>query len=317
MILLIDGLNLFCTAFSAFPNVSTTGQHMGGTVGFLKMLSKIINETHPTRIAVAWESGGSRRRRNLDGGYKMTRKPQKLNRFYEDDIPETKENRDWQLSHLIRMLRCVPIMQVYVEDCEGDDIIARLAFNFRDEEKIIASSDMDYYQLIDEKTRVYNIKKKSFVTDAEVYERFRVHSKNFAVLKAMCGDTSDNVQGVRGLGYKTFTKLFPIVTTDNECSLNEIKLYSMSHSDDSALYKRVIDEWNKVELNLRLVKLDGSMLTHSQIKKIDDSIELYDGAFNKLEFIKLLVSLGAGVFEADSFFQSLAGIKGGKWEQLA
>jgi hypothetical protein len=91
----------------------------------------------------------------------------------------------------------------------------------------------------------------------------------------------------------------------------------MSHSDDSALYKRVIDEWNKVELNLRLVKLDGSMLTHSQIKKIDDSIELYDGAFNKLEFIKLLVSLGAGVFEADSFFQSLAGIKGGKWEQLA
>jgi hypothetical protein len=100
-ILLIDALNLFTRHFAANPTVSTLGQQMGGTVGFLNATKNMVELCRPKKVIVVWEGGGSFRRRQLFPEYKANRKPVKLNRFYEQDIPETTENRDTQVKALV------------------------------------------------------------------------------------------------------------------------------------------------------------------------------------------------------------------------
>ena len=66
--------------------MSSNGYQVGGCVGFLKTLQKLVRELSPTAICVAWEGGGSQRRRKLFPEYKLNKRPEKLNRFYGDDI---------------------------------------------------------------------------------------------------------------------------------------------------------------------------------------------------------------------------------------
>ena len=96
-ILIIDGMNAFVRSYAAYPSMSSHGYQVGGCVGFLKTLRKLVSEISPSSVYVVWEGGGSQRRRNLYADYKMNRKPEKLNRFYEDDIPDSDDNKKHHL----------------------------------------------------------------------------------------------------------------------------------------------------------------------------------------------------------------------------
>ena len=91
-----------------------------------KVVEKISHEIQPRQMCVVWEGGGSSRRKALYSDYKQQRRPEKLNRFYEDDIPDSDDNRQHQLITLIGLVKNLPIRQLYVSDCEGDDVIAYL-----------------------------------------------------------------------------------------------------------------------------------------------------------------------------------------------
>ena len=178
-VLIVDGQNLFIRSWAAYPQVSSHGYQMGGCIGFLKTLRRIVSEVQPTLVCVAWEGGGSQRRRNIFPDYKLGRRPEKLNRFYGDDIPESEENRKHQLIALLEMLKHTPACQVYASDCEGDDIIAFLCRGpFRSSNKIIVSSDKDMYQLLDESTRIYSLHKKRVLTRDDVFEEYRITPNN-------------------------------------------------------------------------------------------------------------------------------------------
>src|SRR5581483_7848319 len=203
-VLIVDAMNLFVRSYSAYPTMSAHGYQMGGCIGFLKTLRRIVFESQPKAVYICWEGGGSTKRRRLYSEYKMNRKPEKLNRFYEDDIPDSDDNKKYQIEALLHMTRCVPVCQLYVSDCEGDDLVAYLCRGpMRAEDKIIVSSDKDLYQLLDDQTKVYSLHKKTFVTKETVMEEFRVQAKHFALAKALCGDNGDNVPGIKGVGFKT------------------------------------------------------------------------------------------------------------------
>ena len=140
-VLLVDAYNVFIRHFVANPTMNKNGQHVGGAVGFLKGISKVIDIVYPSRVVVVWEGGGSIRRRGILPNYKNNRRPQKLNRFYED-IPNTVENRNYQISLLVDMMKNLPICQMYVSDCEADDVIGYLAKHYyKNENCAIYSSD--------------------------------------------------------------------------------------------------------------------------------------------------------------------------------
>ena len=104
LILLIAGLNLFTRHFIANPAVSETGEHAGGVVGFLNGIASLCEKFRPTKVVVVWEGGGSTRKRLIHSDYKKKRRPEKLNRYYENDIPNTVENRNRQIKILIEMI---------------------------------------------------------------------------------------------------------------------------------------------------------------------------------------------------------------------
>lgn len=289
--------------------MSSNGYQMGGVVGFLKTLSRIVSETKPKAVYVAWEGGGSQRRRKLYPDYKKNRKAPKLNRFYEDDIPESEENKKHQIMVLLEALKSAPVCQLYVSDCEGDDIIAYLCKGpLSHESKVLVSSDKDMYQLLDDKTTQYSLHKKTFVTKENVYDDFRVTTENFALAKALCGDPSDNIPGVKGLGFKKVAKLYPILG-GQKVMIQDVIDYSHSHLDESRLYQRVIDSENDFRRNWKLVHLGDSMISASQTSKLDHVVSTFQPSVRKVELMKLMVKEGVD-FDVDSFLFAFNCING-------
>ena len=305
-IYIFDGLCTYLRAFSAYPQLNANGEQAGGYIGFLKSLQRICREFQPSSVYIAWEGGGSSRRRSLYPDYKANRRPVKLNRFYEDDIPETDENKHQQLVTLISLLKNVPVCQLYVPDCEGDDVVSYLCTGpFKNEEKVIVSADKDMYQLIDDKTKLYSLYRKTFITQELLFEEYRIKTHNFALAKCLCGDVSDNIPGVKGVGFKTVAKKFPLLGTDENVILQDVISYAESHSDERVGYKRVVESKDLVKRNWDLVYLDDSMLSANQINKIEHSLNTFVPSVNRVGLTKALIREGINDFDVASFFNDL------------
>jgi DNA polymerase-1 len=308
-ILLIDAMNLFIRSFAAFPSMSKHGHQIGGCVGFLKTMKKVVGEVFPKRIYVCWEGGGSSRRRGLFKDYKAQRKPEKLNRFYEDDIPETDENRSMQIAALAKLLRHLPVCQIYVSDCEADDVIAHLCKRvFPNEKKVIMSSDKDLFQLLDENTRVYSLHKKTYYTAENIKEEFSIHMKNFALAKAICGDASDNIPGVDGVGFKTLAKRIPLFAAENELLIEDVINYSLAHQKEAKALKAISESEELIRRNWKLVHLGDHALAPIQIDRIDYLVGTFKLQPNKIEFIRRLIVEGIQGFEVDTFYSAFLGV---------
>jgi len=302
-VLIVDAMNLFVRSYNAYPTMSTHGYQMGGCIGFLKTLKRITQEVQPSGVHVCWEGGGSSRRRSLLPEYKLNRAPGKLNRFYGDDIPDSEENRKHQVITLVEMLKCAPVCQLYASDCEGDDLVAFLVCNpFQNKDKIIVSSDKDLYQLLDERTKIYSLHKKTFVTSENVLEEFRIRAKHFALAKALCGDPGDNVPGIKGLGFRTASKLFPFLGVEDDVLLEDVFNYCQTHREESRFFQKIIDQQDDVKRNWKLVFLDGGMIPanqqHANLQRIND----FKPHSDCVRLMKLLAKEGIGDFDVEDFF---------------
>ena len=307
-IILIDGLNLHTRHYVANPAMNSEGHHVGGIVGFLKGIQLLSNKLHPAHVCVIWEGGGSPRRRAIFPDYKSRSRPQKLNRYYENDIPDTVENRHYQITLLIELLRCTAINQVYVADCEADDVIGYLVkYTFRENNCIIVSSDKDYYQLITDRVLQWSPGQKKFITKDDVVQKFGVAPNNFCLTRCFIGDKSDAVPGIKGAGFKTMVKRFPEIAADKDLSVKDILELSTIRADEQQI--KLFSEINsnrEVPLrNWKLMYLDSLMLAATQIEKIESNINTFTPQRNKIEFMRILLREGITTFDADMFFMSL------------
>ena len=208
-IIIIDAYNLFTRHYIAHPGMSKNGEQVGGVVGFFNNLTRLVERINPERVYVVWEGGGSKRKRDLYPDYKKGRRPAKMNRYYED-IPDSIENRNFQIKILVALLSNFPITQIYVEGSEADDAIGYMAkYKLSNQNIVVISSDHDFYQLISDRLIIWSPTLKSFVNEKKVIERFNVHPNNFCLAKSISGDTSDNIPGVKGVSFKTLSKYFP------------------------------------------------------------------------------------------------------------
>lgn len=310
-VLLIDAMNLFVRSFCAYPTMSVHGYQMGGTIGFLKTLTRICNDVSPTQVIICWEGGGSTKRRGIYSEYKMNRKPEKLNRFYEDDIPESSKNRSHQIQVLLALMKHTPIYQVYAANTEGDDVIAYLAKGrYKNLNKIIVSSDKDMYQLLDDPTtRIYNLHKKTYVLADDVYEEFKVLASNFALAKTLCGDPSDNIPGVKGLGYKSLVRRIPIIGLEHDITLDKIFDYCEAHKKESIHYRRILESKSDIKRNWRLVYLDDHTLSSDQASKVDHVLDTFKLISEKMEFMRILAREGVNDFDPTWLFYALNSVE--------
>lgn len=306
-ILLVDALNLFTRHFVAHPALGVNGNHLGGIVGFLGELRSLCTSFRPQMVYVVWESGGSSRRRSIYPDYKQHRRPEKLNRYYENDIPQTVSDRNEQVGALVKLLQLLPICQIYGQDCEADDIIAYICrYMHKDNLHIILSADKDYYQLIKENSIIYSPTWKKLVNTQDVIERFGIHPNNFALAKAICGDDSDNIPGVPGVGFKTLAKRFPELNSEKDLLVEDfVNLAKERQNGKVKVFDSILESTDLITRNWKLIYLDSSSLSHNQIEKIHFAYDKWGPHRDKIGFMRETIKIGVRNFDIDSLFYSM------------
>jgi len=311
-ILIVDAMNLFTRHYVAHPAMNSNGEQVGGVVGFLYELCRHLEEEKPSKLIVVWESGGSQKRRNILKEYKSGIKPGKLNRFY-DDIPDTTMNRNFQVATLIQTIELTNIVQLYIPDTEADDVIAYLSkYYFRDVEQTILSSDKDFYQLISETTKIYSPTWKKHVGIEEVIEKFNIHPNNFALAKAIVGDKSDNIDGVKGVGFKFLAKYMTEFASDNDVYLDDVLdkcTEAINNGSKITKYCKIISGKDIIKRNIKLINLDIGCLTSQQIQKTQFAFENIENNASKIETIRKLLGSGITNFNVDRFFFAMGCLK--------
>ena len=313
-ILIIDGMNLFVRHFMANDAVTTAGDPCGGVVGFIKAIHILTRQFNPSRLYVVWEQGGGcPRRKKLFPEYKANRL-KVSSEFKAIGLPENgmpskkwikddKENKLTQTKHLVASLKHLPVCQLYVADTECDDVIAYLVKNKLksvDTMKIIVSSDRDFYQLLDDvNVQLFNPADKSLhggpIVKVKVSkdDHVNIPAKNYAMVRTLTGDDSDNIPGVPGLGFKTVVKLFPeLLTEDTERSVSDLVETAQTKSLEKKApkgYGTVLSCADMIWRNWKLMFLSESTLSYEQIKKINNAVENFQPATNKMGLIKTLL----------------------------
>lgn len=306
-ILVIDALSSFSRHYCANPTMSENGEHAGGFVGFIKSVGSLCYQFSPKKVIVVWESGGNQKRRDASGGsYKDGRRPQSLNRYYENDIPNTWENHNKQIALTIEALKFLPVQQIYVKDTEADDVIGYVCkYKFLEEKVIVVSSDRDLYQLIGENVTQWSLNQKKIIDSSEVVEKFGCTPQNFCSVRAFVGDSSDNIKGIRGAGFKNISKRFPEVASENFVSvqaLAEGARAMISSGSNAAIYRSMSDGETEAKKNWRLMNLDISNLNGDQVKKIEHQLGTFAPEPNKMALLRILVREGLRSFDIDTTY---------------
>ena len=309
-ILIIDQLNLFFRNYIVNPSLSVNGQPIGGLKGCFQSIQKIVRESKPDLIITCWDGeGGSAKRKSMNKDYKAGRKPIRLNRGIRNMSEQQEmENKIWQQTRLIEYYNQTPIIQFMYKSTEADDIIAYLS-NMKElegAEKLIISSDKDFFQLLDEKTVLYRPIQKEILNENKIIEKFNIHPVNFAMARAMAGDKSDNIEGIEGLGLKTIAKRFPMLKDSNQVTIDGILKHAQSSSLESNVkaYARVVEKIDVVERNYKMMQLYAPILTIDSKKSIRDTMNNPDLSFNKTELLKMMLTDGFGEINFIELFQN-------------
>ncbi len=204
-LVLIDGNSLLNRAFYATKLLTTkSGTPTNAVFGFVKLLLKLNSDIKPDRLIVAFDLKAPTFRHKMYDQYKATRKP----------MPE---DLAVQLPILKSLLFSMKIAICEKEGYEADDIIGTLSKRFPDTHSIIITGDRDSYQLIDENTDVYitktGVSELNKLTVRNFKDQLGYEPRQVVDMKALMGDSSDNIPGVAGIGEKTALSL--ITAYDN------------------------------------------------------------------------------------------------------
>lgn len=198
-LVLIDGHSILNRAYHGLPDLTNSeGLHTNAVYGFLNILFKILDEEKPDYLTVAFDVHAPTFRHKMFDAYKGTRKP--MDEELRQQVPMIKE-----------MLTAMGVKIVEMEGYEADDILGTLSVKAEQAgiEVSIISGDRDLLQLATDHVMIRIPKTKKTGTEienyktADVIEKYGVTPKEFIDVKALQGDTADNIPGVPGIGEKT------------------------------------------------------------------------------------------------------------------
>ena len=285
-LVIIDGKSVFYRGYYAMGALSLPdGTPTGGVYGFAAIAMEIVKKLNPTKVVVAWDSKTSvSKRRALYPEYKAGRV--KPGEDFYTQIPLLKElihDLGWDF--------------VELDNYEADDIIGTLsreADEAGDYETFIISSDLDMLQIVDDNTHMWRILKGfsniEKINVPELEAKYGIKKSQFLDLKALKGDSSDNIPGVPGIGEKTAVKLLNDYGTldniynniDNISGSTKTKLEA--GKDSAYLSKKLAKIMFDAPLNLsalpdfsfdkeKIISGLKKLQFNSLIRKIDDGME--------------------------------------------
>ena len=299
-VVVIDALNMFIRNYIVNGMISSNGNPIGGAVGFLNSLKKVMRESKPDQVVICWDgAGGSQKRRETVKEYKQGRKPIRKNYEVEGmSVQSQKENMVWQQQILMEMLNEMPIMQLVLDRVEADDIIAMITQSprYKGWQKVIVSSDKDFLQLLDGETVLYRPIQKKAWTKQTVIDEYGISPENFVIARAIAGDKSDNLAGIQGAGLKTISKRLSFLCEDKMHTLDTV--YDHCANTDSKLkfFERIVEGWDTVETNYKVMNLTPPSISVQGRQKINYVVENFQLELNATGLKKASVNHGFGSY---------------------
>jgi DNA polymerase-1 len=290
--LVIDGTNLFIRVFSAIPDVSESGNHIGGVWGFISSLSALIRNFGPTRCLVVFDGyGGSVRRKKIFPDYKSQRTRKKLNRYSADvSLEEERESMKKQFSRLLEYMETLPITTIMLDNVEADDVISYAVKDFLEikcDSVIISSTDRDFLQMVSDKVSVWSPIKKIMYTPDALKKETGIISENYILYRVVSGDISDNIPGVGGVSLANLKKYFPV--SEQKMHYKDLIKYSNEQINSGTKYKiyhNILQSEQILKRNQDLMQLsDVEIPNHFKVSIIDilnDDVEFDKNKFQSL-----------------------------------
>lgn len=238
-LLLIDGNSIINRAYFALPPLNDKeGRNVNAVYGFVNILFKVVQNFAPDKLVVAFDKRGHNFRKDIYPEYKANRK----------GMPDDLAN---QMPVLHQLLQVMQVTVAEKEGVEADDIIGTITQNF-DGESFIVSGDRDMFQLVSDKITVLFTKRG--VTDVEkvtpevLKTSYNLTPSQVVEYKALRGDTSDNIPGVKGIGEKTAMSLL-----DKYGNIDN--LYENVDKEKGALHDKLVEGREMAYISRTLAKI--------------------------------------------------------------
>ena len=298
-VLIIDALNMFLRSYTIIPSMNPQGLPNGGTIGFIKSLQVLCREFRPDEVVICWDGhGGSEKKRQLNKEYKQGRRPVRFNRrMIELPDDEVYKNRRDQQLRLHEYLNEMPLIQLQQDYVEADDVISYVNYHdrYKDWYKIIVSSDKDFFQLChDPDTFIWRPIQKELINGTQLIYKYKVHPINFALVRAIDGDSSDNLKGVPRVGMKTVVKYFPHLDRPRQIGVSEIMTECAVEKNKKSIHKKLLENKDLVMSNYSIMQLYEPSISFQGRKKIDFTLSNFNPLFNKINITKMLMKDGQG-----------------------
>mgnify|MGYP003127019147 CR=1 FL=1 len=267
-IMIVDMLNMYYRAYIVDPSLSSNG--------------KTIKE------------------------YKEGRKPIRLNRNIRNLSEEQElQNKIWQQLRLAEYINNMPLSQIMIDFTEADDVIAALCNFHKEEDKVIVSSDKDFFQLLDDTTVLYRPVQKEVMNKNRVTDKFLIHPNNFALARAIAGDKSDNLPGVGGAGLKTIAKKFPDMCNEETYTIKRLLSDCEKVENKLKIHNAIIEKKELIEKNYKVMQLYTPSISTATSAIIKEHIKNYPKQFARTNIRKMMIEDGFGEMNWSDLFSSL------------
>jgi len=310
--LLVDGNNLLKISL-VDKTMNSNGEEYGAVMSFLRMLGNVLNKKDFNYCIVCFDGIGSGVLRwkfyedykaNRGKNYElhdpnMSDYDKKLIAFRQKVLSHSRKMKNKEEENddeiferekgiINAILEELCIRQYEFENVEGDDIIAYYTKNKKPNEKVvIVSSDKDLTQLISDTVIVYNPRLKDFITKDNSVEKIGITHENVVLEKILCGDSSDNIKGVKGMGETTLLKLFPQIKNEKTDLKSIIERSKQLLEERKASKKKPLKSLENIvngvtdgcqgdklyEINEKIIDLSQPLLTDEAKESLDN--ELY------------------------------------------
>lgn len=305
-IMLIDGLNMFIRSYIVNPTIDSKGNPIGGCMGFLKSLQKVVRMFQPDEVVICWDGqGGSQRRKAQNKNYKAGRSPVRFNRrMYELSPEEQEKNKAYQYMRLLEYLNEMPVVQVVADNIEADDIIAILARSdhYAERSKIIISSDKDFFQLCDSETVIYRPIQDTITTEETIVEEFGIHPNNFALARAIAGDPSDNIAGIPRVGLGTMKKRFEFLKESEAVSSQQLVEHCRGVGKKLSCHNKIISHSELVQSNYSIMQLYHPAMSPTTRSKIMYNVLEFSPEVNITTVKAMMIKDGIGSYRFDDLY---------------
>jgi len=329
-VLYLDAYNLLIATNAVSYMTDGNSNPCGMYIISLNLIRTFIEKFKPIKVFFVLDGPeAGQRRRELYPNYKNKRRV--TERESKVQIMEGDDNMVYgvegafqnQMIKIYEFLKLLPITVVSIPFAEADDVISYLSLKNKEEfENIIISNDRDYLQLIQEGIQVYRWKMKKLYTEKDFIEEHIILPSNYIYKKILLGDTSDVIEGIKGIGKKTFDNFASQLSQNTfeniDVFFEHFKVYDFTgyKTREKNAFQTAFKEENKntMQILYDLMKLDEKCMTEEQIGLLKEQIEeqypkVYSRFVARAKLLKDVFSKLYNGFDEDKWLQPFVFVK--------